>query len=359
MVEQQSTNVESILSEANFFLHRLSVETASLQFIKTSRSKLSSVPFIDGREDFSTEQVIYNVSLEQALQWHKSNQQKVKAKFIFHNAFCGSTLLANTLTNNQNSFVYKEPQVLIDLAQLKFNQHLWFTDKNKWQALLSLVINQLNKTWTTDEYSVIKPSNWVNSIIDDLVSIESGVSATFLSSSAQEFLLATLRGGRERISYIYQVKEHFKAQLPEFEPILAQIERREGAMSQSSDIERIVCNILVVYEMQKRLFTQGIEKLKESDKLSLSYHELMASPSKALSAVNQVFSLNFTASQLQAQIEQSYACHSKNSQINYDNSLRQSIDEQVSNSYQTEIEFGLFWYANHLLEQSNNKQLIA
>ena len=87
--------------------------------------------------------------------------------FIFHSAFCCSTLLARALDVPGRSMGLKEPLVLNDLAQAALAAGTPAAVRAQLEPILSL----LARPFAPGETTVIKPSNVANVLIDQILDV--------------------------------------------------------------------------------------------------------------------------------------------------------------------------------------------
>ncbi|HTO40148.1 MAG TPA: hypothetical protein VL026_04170, partial [Rhizomicrobium sp.] len=86
-------------------------------FVQTNRETLSRQPFLDSRWDRSPlPRVDIPISTVIAATEHRPRPQ---VNFIWHTAFCCSTLLSRCLDIPGANLALKEPQILILLAEAK------------------------------------------------------------------------------------------------------------------------------------------------------------------------------------------------------------------------------------------------
>jgi hypothetical protein len=116
------------------------------------------------------------------------------ASYIFHSAFCGSTLLARALDMPDKSLALKEPGVLLDLVNaLRANPA--FKNNGVYRQHADVVLALLERRRSPGEAIVIKPTN-LASPIAPLV-IARGSPVLFLHGSLREFLFSLLKKGEE------------------------------------------------------------------------------------------------------------------------------------------------------------------
>lgn len=115
-----------------------------------------------------------------------SVHKRLPVNYIFHTAFCGSTLLSRALHNPPHVVSLKEPHVLFRLseASLRLGDEYLAPHVNN-------VMAELSQPWTSDGQVVIKPTNSCNIIISNLVMSDDKV--LFLYSTLESFLISCLK----------------------------------------------------------------------------------------------------------------------------------------------------------------------
>lgn len=101
--------------------------------------------------------------------------------FIFHSAFCCSTLLARALDVPGAAMALKEPQVLNELAGGARTRSLK-------GDVFNLVLALLSRPFAPSERIVVKPSNVVNLLAPALMNANEGSRALFLHAPLPRFL---------------------------------------------------------------------------------------------------------------------------------------------------------------------------
>lgn len=109
----------------------------------------------------------------------------VPIHFIFHTAFCRSTLLVSALDVPEVSFGMSEPGVLNDLARAG----------PKAARLIGPVLKLLARPLAGAKTMVIKPSNVANNLMAPLLEAEPSSKALLLSGSLSEFLQSVHKKG--------------------------------------------------------------------------------------------------------------------------------------------------------------------
>jgi len=281
---------DEILESEHYLLHSVDIDSGHFGFIKTSRMLLSSASFIDGRSQISADQILWPVPIEHALIWYDaSNQFSRPNRFIFHSAFCGSTLLARVLDIQGKTFVHKEPSILAQLADLKTARNELYLDTEYWTKLIRFILGQLNSPWSGDELNLIKPSNWVNSELRDLITLNGPSKLVLLSQSPTQYLTAVFRGGGERIKFVYSFLSQIRPIFPEFHDVINEVENGQF------DTVNLFARLMVVsYAIQARAFSQAKGLVNEQDIISCNYDELMEDSTTSIFEISKVLELDLT-----------------------------------------------------------------
>lgn len=116
---------------------------------------------------------------------------KMPLHFIFHSAYCCSTLLANGLDLPGSAMTLKEPALLNDLVgwrQRGAAPHLV-------SDVLDNSLSILARPFSSDEATVIKPSNVVNGLATAIMTLRPGTRAILLYAPLETYLTSIARKG--------------------------------------------------------------------------------------------------------------------------------------------------------------------
>jgi hypothetical protein len=173
----------SLLADPDWLPHRFDAQRRTVEFVRLTRAERRALPFL--RESF-----LQGAGTRCALRLDDiaafpPAAEETKCHFIFHSAFCFSTLLARALDVEGKAESLREPQVLSDLARGGGEQAL--------APVLALLARP-----RPEEAVLIKPSNLANRLIEPLVALLPQARAILLHAPLPEFLLAVARGGDRR-----------------------------------------------------------------------------------------------------------------------------------------------------------------
>src|SRR5579859_3217276 len=119
--------------------------------------------------------------------------------YIFHTAFCCSTLISRSLDLEGVCTGLREPPVLMQLANAKRN------DAPGWQDGLDTALFLLAKCGTPGEVMLIKPTNAANNLAEDVLAMPRTGGVLLLYSSLQYFLVSILKKGEQGRAFVRQL----------------------------------------------------------------------------------------------------------------------------------------------------------
>ena len=184
------TNPADILSDPHWFPAKLDVATRTMTFVRTDRAALSAAPFLDERFT-QTQTNAVRLSLVEVLS-HKV-QTTAPPNWIFHTAFCCSTLMARALDVPGYSLSLKEPGILMELANAKRMAHQNGLSASELNQLIDAVFSLLSRRFSPSEVIIIKPTNPANPVAAD--ALARGHKAIFMVSELKDFLISVLKKG--------------------------------------------------------------------------------------------------------------------------------------------------------------------
>lgn len=160
---------------------RFSPDGLSVQLLRLDEAAYRRASFLDAR------------LLEQgvAAQWRAWRDLAAeadappRADFIFHQGHVGSTLLSRLLGEHPAIFSLREPALLRELAQ------------GRWQDRAPALLARLSRTWSARQTAMIKATSFVSSLGRDLLQ-ETGGRALLLTATPPAYLRTLLAGEASR-----------------------------------------------------------------------------------------------------------------------------------------------------------------
>ena len=165
--------------------HRLLDQGATIRFVRADRKMHRNATFLND-EYLGQEAPRADVAL--ATLADVDTRASAPLHFIFHSAFCCSTLLARSFDLPGLAMGLKEPIILNDAVQLVRAGRLRDTT-------LDLVLRLLERPMETNETIVIKPSNAANRLMTDMLRLRPNARAILMYRPLPAFLRSVARKG--------------------------------------------------------------------------------------------------------------------------------------------------------------------
>lgn len=183
------TNPQSLAADPAWFPERLDWRRGIVRFARMSREALVDEAFLDERAAQSAGERI-DAPLDDVL---AAAPRSRTPRFIFHTAFCCSTLLARALDAPGFALALKEPQVTLDLASAMRVDPRY---RGGYGAEVSKALfGLLARPHQGDEAVVVKPTN-AASILMRAAAAE-GAPMILLYGGLRDFLISVLKKGEE------------------------------------------------------------------------------------------------------------------------------------------------------------------
>ena len=270
--------------------------------------------------------------------------------FIFHNAFCCSTLLTRYLDALHYTLVLREPHSLYELATLKRFKGTGLMpelDSGEWQWLYDLLTVLLARRYRDGPPVIVKPSDGCNNLMTNLLQANVGNKGVFIYSTLERFLASVLKLPQRHEWARIRVRE------------LSLDKRQRGVpVLDPRPLNHWQCATLVwVYHMQSyrdTLAAVGQERL-----CAIDSQALLAGPEQTLDAVMNFYKGDEASSlERPAQPFEVSGSHSKDPQQSYDPAQRERDFAEVRQQRRQEIDAGLAW-GRELLGESDTATFIS
>lgn len=186
MDRQPPPAAHDTIADARWFAHRYDAAADAIQFRRLDRGDHRRVTFLtDGEIGDVPLRVVGRaeaVAAAQAL-------APPPPRFIFHSAYCCSTMLARAFDLPGAAMGYKEPQILNDAVGLRLREG----DPRQVAAALDAALWLLARPPAGREVAVVKPSNVVNPLIPAILALRPESRAVLLHAPLEAFLGSVAR----------------------------------------------------------------------------------------------------------------------------------------------------------------------
>lgn len=186
-MSSQTTLITNTLQDPSWLAHRYDPDHDAFQFVLASRALRSSVPFLTD-EYLKPDASMRPISRADSMAIG-ANQNPVH--FIYHSAYCCSTLLARAFDLPGIASSVKEPQVLNDMVGWRHRGG----DPKRIGPVLDSSLQMLARPFQTGEATIIKPSNLLNGLGEAMLTMRPRAGCIILYAPLRVFLASIARKG--------------------------------------------------------------------------------------------------------------------------------------------------------------------
>jgi hypothetical protein len=185
---REEPDTAALVADPAWLPHRIVGGGASIRFVRLSRAEQRGLTFLDDR--FVGEDVPRREIPLAAVAGARPGAG-ARCHFIFHSAFCCSTLLGRALDVDGLATVLQEPQALVDLAASLPASG----GRHGVRPMLDTVLTLLQRPHRAGEAAIVKPGNFANPLIEDMLELRPRARALLMHAKLPAFLLAVVRRG--------------------------------------------------------------------------------------------------------------------------------------------------------------------
>lgn len=329
---KRGATLADALADPHYHLHRIDPAQDEVAFVPTTAGRLAGPSFIDGRTDFAEGPPLV-FPLSEALAAAPTPAAEPD-RFIFHVSFCGSTLLARLLEVSGQSFMLKEPNALVDIADWK---RATDADRRLGPAL-NLARSCFRRRWSTGETVAVKPSNWANNLLEELTADPATIRPLFITMARRPFLTAILRGGRDRLAFTARAAAHLAPSVDGGDALL-----RSAVAAASDPLGKAVHLALAALHIQTRLFAEAMKRGGWGQRHLLDAETIIANPAAAAQAANAVLGLGIDSAALAASAAKRAGENAKAPGATFSLDERRGEDDAVERHHGPTIDAALCW----------------
>lgn len=321
---EESQIRSAIWDDPSWFLYGYDWRTDQLALAKVDDEVLTRSAFLDKRLFPHLDRVL-TVSAGE-ISGHATHQ----SAYIFHTAFCGSTLFARALHSPPSTFSLKEPSALLALAILKHERPTLFKSR------LALVNALLARPRPTASMAVIKPTNQVNTIALDILKTCTG-RALFMYSSFEEFLISSLKKRPQADTLIRWMAQHLLRD-SRLAKVLGVDWRNQFSFPEA-------CALTWLAQMQ--IISEILSSEYRDRVRTMDFRALLDNPSKHVATASEWLGLSLSESQIENGTQRALRNDSKSNQT-FDAENHNVLTMTVKNSNAEFIEAVLSWVEDKL-----------
>jgi len=303
--------------------HRYDPGHDAVHFIEADRDHRRSVPFlIDDNLPSAKQPVVLRRQDGLAMA-----TPPAPVHFIFHSAYCCSTLLANALDRAGTASSLKEPTILNDLVG-------WGQrggDPKQVGAVLDSALRLLARPFGAREAVVIKPSNVVNGLAPAMLAMRPEAGCILLYAPLKVYLGSI--AGKGLWGRLW-VRDLFAKLLTDN---MVHLGFEKDAYLLQSDLQVAALGWLAQHQLFARMAARWPERVR-----TLESETLLARPDEALRAIGALYGFNLPDAAIIEMVDGAFNRHAKHGG-KFDRSDRKSDQQSLAELHADEIEKVLAW----------------
>ena len=273
-------NVAQIVRDPNWFAHRYNESQDAIQFVRIAREEHRAASFL--RDEFLPGSA--NPLFLARGETMAAAPAAAPVHFIFHSAYCCSTLLARAFDVPGHAMGLKEPLILNDMV----GWNLRGGDRQKVATVLDNALTLLARPPESGEAVVVKPSNIANGFMGAMLGLRPQAKALLLYAPLRTYLASIAKKQIEgrlwvRILLLNLIKEQ-----------RINLGFRQEQYLEHTDLQAAAIGWLV----QHAEFQRMIAKFGTARVATLNSETLLADPLAAMRNLNGLFGTGIADPQL-------------------------------------------------------------
>lgn len=321
LTPQLQAALDNLATDPALFPARVWFDDDEAYFIKMSPRWYQQGVFMDpGR-------IIGSCVIQTNLEWLKEVCEKITTQdsaYIFHTAFCGSTLMSQALDAVYQTLPIREPELLGNLLAYLRNPKNPPADKDAWyQCVMAL----LSRRFGQQQKAVIKANDYANPIMLAMIERHTNMPILFMYTPLREFLTGCLKADTRK-KWIAQRYASLR------QPIAHQLGLDEG-FSVAEDAYGEMAALYWSYNIS--VFLKAWRAAPESVR-SLEFTNMLESPSVAVKRCGEWFGLRaIEGIDSDAALAPLMGVYSKNSNFTYSSEQREKDIAKVLDAHPEEL----------------------
>lgn len=248
--------------------------------------------------------------------------------FIFHTAFCCSTLLLRACARAEGAIGLNEPPILNHLAHRLGAEGLFAN-----RARLDLVLSLLGRSFDPGGPVIVKPTNFANALIDPILRMRPRAKAVLLHSDLRTMLYSVVRRGALGRAWGRQLYDAY-----------SRFSRLDFGYSAAESFLQTDLQIAGLGWLMEVHHLEQAARAFPDRTLTIEADDLLANPGSVLEGVYRFLRLDAPPDGIASVVEGPiFSRHSKDSTIPYDGRLREQERERLLAMHSEEVRMVAGW----------------
>jgi hypothetical protein len=318
------TSLEAVATQAEWIPHAFDAEGSRLTSLFVPRDRHSSQPFLwDLKHNFHEA-----THLASELRAHLPPNNGGTPHFIFHTAFCCSTLLVRACATARGAIGLNEPAILTHLAH-RVGVEGNFANR----ARLDLVLSLLGRSFDPAGSVIVKPTNFANALIEPILGMRPQAKAVLLYSDLKTMLYSLARRGALGRVWGRQLYDAY-----------ARFSRLDFGYSAAESFLQTDLQIAGLGWLMEVHHLEQVARAHPDRTLMLQADDLLADPRTILERVYRFLDLDHQPDSIARVVDGPiFSSHSKDPRVHYNRRLREQERERVLATHAEEIRMVAGW----------------
>jgi len=321
ITKEITRSIASVAATPELFAARIHLTNDKAWFVKMSRKTYRESVFLDPLRIKGT------CVIEADIPWLAQTCEQISwqpTPFIFHSAFCGSTLMSQVLETIFNCISLREPELLGNLIHY-LAANVSEEDKKNW---FTNFLKLMSRRYQADSPVIVKANDYANPLMPEFIRRQTqDTPVLFMYTPLNEFTAACLK--------VQSRRDWIKQRYFSVKPALPEVFRHyvEDSVDESNDGEMAAVYWSYNMAMYLQAYTSGKESVR-----NLNFNDMLADPLKVIKLCGKYFKLTVVEDiNIEEKIEASFGVYSKNSTVKYSPGQRsQELNKQLD-LYQQEL----------------------
>jgi hypothetical protein len=248
-------------------------------------------------------------------------------RYLFHTAFCGSTLLSRALNETPRIMALKEPDVLMQIS----NRSLIVGNANV-ERLLSDCLAELSRPWAENGAVIIKPTNSVNRLLPEIMRCRPG-RTLLLHGGLEDFVVSCLKKMPAAETRVRWMAQH---------------------LLQDSDLQKqlgvdprhpfnVLESCVITWYVQMEYFAKALAADRDDRIRTLDMKTMLADPVRTVVRVSEFLDLGRPDADVEAAVTREFSRNAKHVERQYSDVDRAREAETIRKEFSSLITLAMEW----------------
>ncbi len=321
-----SIHVRDLARDPTWFPHAVDMRQGAIACVKISRDRLAAEPFLDQRMEKS----VTGTASAPMSALMAATRASGPPSYIFHTAFCCSTLMAKALDARGAALALKEPNILMDASNM-LRMANGAAAQQKAHRGVTGIVDLLARRHEAAEKILLKPTNTANNLAP--VMADAGAPVILLYGDLRAFLVSVLKKGEACKAFI---RKQYTIFMLDKEGV-AGIPERQGLGLTDLQIAALV------WRHQMELFARILSRHGGKNVRSLYFRDLLKAPEATLAAASKHLKLEIDEKTLTANVAAVFSKNSKFEDQEYTPEERSRDEQSLEDRHRTELDMIEGW----------------